>query len=151
MKVFSDACEYALRATVWLANQPREAYKVRQIADATHSAPGYLVKVLQRLVRAGILSAQRGSQGGFTLKRDPETLGVLEIINAVDPIERISSCPLSLESHVANLCPLHRQIDEAIGRIETALEAVTIAALQAEQKAAKGDCKLLFNPAPPQD
>lgn len=150
MKVLSDACEYALRATVWLANQPREAYKVREIADATHAAPGYLVKVLQRLARAGILSAQRGSQGGFTLKREPETLGVLEIINAVDPIERIRSCPLSLESHITSLCPLHRQIDEAIERIESAFAAVTIATLQSEQKSSKGNCKILFNPAPPE-
>ena len=71
MKLLSDASEYALRAVVWLAQRPGLPQKTREIAEGTHAAPGYLVKVLQSLAKAGILSAQRGSHGGFSLERDP--------------------------------------------------------------------------------
>ena len=89
MKLLSDASEYALRAVVWLAQHPREPKKVRDIAVGTYAAPGYLVKVLQGLAKAGILSAQRGIHGGFTLVRDPAGLSVWEVVNAVDPVEQL--------------------------------------------------------------
>ncbi len=129
MKILSDACEYALRAVVWLAQRPGQAQKVREIAKGTRAAPGYLVKVLQALAKAGILSAQRGSLGGFTLQRDPATLTVLEVISAIDPIERITTCPLGLKSHGPCLCPMHRRIDNAMAAIEESFAASTIADL----------------------
>lgn len=129
MKLLSDASEYALRAVVWLAQRPGEAQKVREIADGTQSAPGYLVKVLQNLARAGILSAQRGSHGGFTLERDPDELTALEVINAVDPVERIRTCPLGLEAHGDCLCPMHRRIDDTLAQFEQTFGASTITEL----------------------
>jgi Rrf2 family nitric oxide-sensitive transcriptional repressor len=129
MKLLSDASEYALRAVVWLAQRPGEAQKVRQIAEGTQSAPGYLVKVLQSLTKAGILSAQRGSHGGFTLMRDPDELTALEVINVVDPVERIKTCPLGLEAHGDCLCPMHRRMDDALANFEESFGASTIAEL----------------------
>ncbi len=151
MKIFSDACEYGLRAAVWLADRPRQTCKVREIAAGIQAPPGYLVKVLQRLAKAGILSAQRGSQGGFTLERDPRDLAVLEIVNAVDPIERIDTCPLKLESHTRDLCPLHRQVDDAMGLIETTFGSVTIAQLLPDQNPSKSRCTSLSHKAPSGD
>lgn len=121
VRLLSDACEYGLRAVVWLAQRPQRPQKVREIAEGTRSAPGYLVKVLQALTKAGILSAQRGSQGGFTLERDPADLSVLEVLNAIDPIdpiERINTCPLELEAHHHHLCPVHQRIDDALAAVE---------------------------------
>lgn len=137
MKLLTDAGEYGLRAVLWLAQRPGQAQKVREIAEGTRAAPGYLVKVLQVLAKAGILSAQRGSQGGFTLERDPATLTVLEVINAIDPIERIRTCPLGLEAHGACLCPMHRRIDDALALIEQSFGSSTIADLM-EPAAAAG-------------
>lgn len=126
MKLLSEAGEYAIRAVVWMAQRPGQPHKVREIADATHAAPGYLVKVLQGLTRAGILSAQRGSTGGFTLQRDPASLSILEVITAIDPIERIHTCPLDLESHRHCLCPMHRRIDDALAVIQQSFSATMI-------------------------
>ena len=126
MRILSDACEYALRAVVWLAQSPDRTAKVRDIAEGTRSAPGYLVKVLQSLTRAGILSARRGNTGGFTLRLDPATLTVLEIVNAVDPIERIHTCPLGLKAHGTHLCPMHRRIDDVLDAIESTFGTSTI-------------------------
>lgn len=143
MKLLSDASEYALRAVVWLAQRPGEAQKVRQIAEGTQAAPGYLVKVLQSLTKAGILSAQRGSHGGFTLQRDPDELTALEVINAVDPIERIRTCPLGLESHGDCLCPMHQRIDDTLAQFERSFGASTITELITGPSPSKPLCNAL--------
>lgn len=143
MKIFSDACEYGLRASVWLAQRAGETHKVREIAEGIQAAPGYLVKVLQRLAKAGILSAQRGSQGGFTLERSPDEVTVLDIINAVDPIERIQTCPLGLDAHGEHLCPLHRRLDDAMAGIEESFGAVTIAEMISESSRSRPLCNAL--------
>jgi len=143
MKLLSDASEYGLRAVVWLAQRPGQSQKVREIAEGTHAAPGYLVKVLQALAKAHILSAQRGSSGGFRLERDPDALSVLEVINAIDPIERIHTCPLGLEAHGECLCPMHRRIDDAMAVIEQSFGGSTIDDLLAEPSASRPLCDAL--------
>lgn len=129
MRLLSDASEYALRAVIWLAQEAAEPKKVRDIAEATHAAPGYLVKVLQSLAKVGILSAQRGTRGGFVLIRDPAQLSVFDVISAVDPVERIQRCPLHLDSHGERLCPMHQRIDQALATVEAGFRESTIADL----------------------
>lgn len=143
MKLLSDASEYALRAVVWMAQRPDQPQKVRELAEGTHAAPGYLVKVLQALTKAGILSAQRGSRGGFILERDPAGLTVLEIINAIDPIERILTCPLGLKSHGKHLCPMHKKIDDALAKIEAGFGSTTIKDLLKQRSRSKPLCDAL--------
>lgn len=144
MKLFSEACEYGLRAVVWLASKPNRPHTVREISEGTQSKPGYLVKVMQRLAKAGILSAQRGVQGGFMLESAIESLTVLDVINAVDPIERIQTCPLGLKAHGIHLCPLHRRLDDALFSIEKGFGAVTIADLINEPTRSKPMCDVLL-------
>lgn len=143
MKLLSDATEYGLRAVVWLAQRPGQAQKVREIAEGTRATPGYLIKVLQALAKVGILSAQRGSSGGFRLERDPAELSVLEVINAIDPIERIRTCPLGLESHGECLCPMHRRIDDAMAAIEQSFGDSTIDDLLTEPSVSHPLCDAL--------
>lgn len=47
----------------------------------------YLEQVLQALVRAGVLTGQRGPKGGYRLARDPESITIAEIVNIVRTIE----------------------------------------------------------------
>jgi len=143
MKLLSDATEYGLRAIVWLSNQPREPHKVHMIAEATDAAPGYLIKVLQALAKAGVVSAHRGTTGGYALSRDPESLTALEVVSAIDPIERIRSCPLRLAAHASGLCPLHRRIDDSLAAIERDFAQTTIAELAFHQPAPDQACTAL--------
>lgn len=124
--LFSQTTEYALRATVTLATFPDRSITTAEIAERTKVPPDYLSKVLQLLNRAGIVKVQRGLKGGYTLNGSPEEISVLSVVNAVDPIQRIEKCPLGLAEH-ATLCPLHRQIDEAIAAVEAKLALKTLA------------------------
>jgi Rrf2 family protein len=118
--------EYALRAVVVLARDPERAYTAEQIAQATRVPRRYVHKVLQALVRGGLVRSQPGPGGGYALVRPSESLSILDIVNVVEPIPRIRGCPLGLKSHTS-LCPLHRELDEACAATERAFARVTIA------------------------
>ena len=89
-----------------------------ETAHATQVPAPYLSKVMQLQVRAGLVQAQRGKHGGFTLTKPAEQITILEVVNAVEPIRRIRTGPLSLEGHGPRLCPLHRKMDEALVMME---------------------------------
>lgn len=61
------------------------------------------------------------------LTRTPEELSVYDVVQAVSPMTRIRECPLGLDSHGTNLCPLHRRLDEAAAMVEQAFRDSTIA------------------------
>ncbi len=127
--MISPTAEYALRAVVAVAQGRGEVMVTPTIARITKVPPGYLPKVLQMLRKAGLLESKRGLGGGFTLARPVDELTVLDVVNAVEPVKRIERCPLRIESHGVNLCPLHKRLDEAAEMVERAFAATTIAEL----------------------
>jgi len=140
--MFSQTTEYALRIIVHLASLGGKPATTRQIAHATGVPEGYLSKVLQGLGRAGMISSQRGLHGGSVLKRSPEQITILDVINCVDPLPRIQSCPLGLRTHGVNLCPLHRRLDSAMAQVEKAFGESTIADLLAEPTSSTPLCEM---------
>lgn len=130
--MFSQTVEYALRAAVYLAQDVTQPRTTQEIASKTRVPPAYLAKVMKSLAKANIVHSQRGLGGGMTLAKDPADLTILEVVNAVDPIKRITRCPLELASHGINLCPLHRRLDNALAMVETAFAETTLAELLAE-------------------
>jgi Rrf2 family protein len=118
MQLISRTSEYALRAVLWLVQEPERSQTTRQIAKATHTPPDYTSKVLQLLAKAGVVRSQRGLGGGFQLVRVPAEITVLEVINAVDPLERIQTCPLNLKAHGKKLCPLHCGMNDVADQME---------------------------------
>lgn len=127
--MLSQTVEYALRAIVHLAQHAPQPQKTSQIAAATKVPAAYLAKVLQSLRAKNLVKLQRGVHGGVSLIPDPEQVTILDVVNAVDPIQRITTCPLDLASHGVRLCALHRRMDDAIQGMETAFAKTTLAEL----------------------
>ncbi len=125
--MFSQTVEYALRAVVYLAQNPDRSCTTEEVAKATKVPPAYLAKILQGMVRSGVIRSQRGVGGGVKLARMPEEVTILEVVNAVEPIQRIKVCPLGLSTHGANLCPLHKRLDNALAAVESAFAGTTLA------------------------
>ena len=130
--MLSQTVEYALRAVTFMATSPKAAHTVDRIAEATHVPVAYLAKVMQQLVRGRIVASRRGVGGGFMLVKQPEKLRILEVVQAVDPIQRITTCPLGIAAHGKKLCPLHRRLDNALAEMERAFSASTLAEILAE-------------------
>lgn len=126
--MFSQTTEYALRAAVWLA-QAEGPQTTAAIAEATQVPSDYLAKILRSLARAGVVRAARGPHGGFELDHPASQLTILDIVNIVEPIVRLKTCPLGLKSHGTNLCPLHRKMDDALATMEAAFCSTTLAQL----------------------
>jgi Rrf2 family protein len=137
--MISQTAEYALRAVVYLADQGG-ARTTQEIAKSTLVPASYLSKVMQALSRAQVVRSQRGLHGGFTLAKAPDVLSVWDVIEAVDPLQRIRTCPLGLKAHGAKLCPLHRRLDDALALVENAFRESTVSDLLQEPTKSKPLC-----------
>ncbi len=130
--MISQTAEYALRAMVYLAQHPEQSHTNQQIARVTRVPIGYLAKVLQSLSRAGLITSRRGLGGGFALAKPAHEITIYEVIQAVDPIPRITSCPLKLKAHRDRLCPLHQRLDNAWELVEQSFRSTTLSDIVAE-------------------
>jgi Rrf2 family transcriptional regulator, nitric oxide-sensitive transcriptional repressor len=129
--MLSQTVEYALRAVVFLASEG-EARTTGEVAEATRVPPAYLSKVLQGLAKSGLVRSQRGVGGGMSLVGAPHEITILDIVNAVEPLQRIPVCPLGLKAHGTKLCALHRRLDDALATVEEAFRRSTLADVLAD-------------------
>lgn len=139
--MISASAEYALRAIVCLAGGNGAPQTSHTVAQLSRVPAGYLAKILQQLVKAGLVTSQRGLNGGFMLARPAEQITLLDVVQVSDPSRRIHNCPLGIAAHGTRLCPLHRRLDQAIAMAEHALEEVNVAELLAQSEAAERNCE----------
>ncbi|MEZ6131897.1 MAG: Rrf2 family transcriptional regulator [Planctomycetaceae bacterium] len=125
--MISQTVEYALRAIVTIAQHEGQPCTAKKISEITQVPLPYLSKLMQGLVRGGIVNSQRGLHGGFVLIKQPTDLTILDVVNVVEPLKRIVKCPLGIQSHGSTLCPLHRRLDTAIEATETIFRNTTLA------------------------
>jgi len=132
--MLSTTAEYALRIVTHLAVHEDERQTSEDISKATRVPPDYALKILHALGRAGFVHSQRGRGGGFTLDCDIEKTTLFDIVDLIDPVQRIRSCPLGLHEHRTQLCTLHRSLDEIMALLEERLKGFTIADLAKERR-----------------
>jgi Rrf2 family protein len=83
---------YAIQASLQLAQAPQDApTPCSQLAAKGKMPERFLLQILRNLVTSGILESTRGVEGGYKLKRGPEAISLLEIIEAIDgPLQATS-------------------------------------------------------------
>jgi Rrf2 family protein len=124
--MLSQTVEYALRAMVCLAQSPDQLTPTPALASKTKVPPNYLAKVLQVLAQAELIEGRRGVGGGYKLSRPAGDISMLDVVNAIDTLKPITSCPLEISEHGSSLCSLHRRIDQAIRLLIEQFEGVTL-------------------------
>jgi Rrf2 family protein len=106
----SLAAEFAVRGALVLAERSGQGpVTLEKICSQRNMSRQYLVKIFSSLIKAGIITPVRGKRGGYMLARDPSTITLLEVIEAVEG-------PISL-----NLC---QRIPPRCDRIGCALRPV---------------------------
>lgn len=138
--MISQTVEYALRAIVALAFRYDEPCTNQLLAEHTQVPAPYLSKIMQSLARAKLVKSQRGLRGGFRLNCPPDQLTIWQVVDAVDPFQRIHSCPLGISSHGQKLCSLHRRLDDAMKSVEDVFRSTTIAMVLEEQPGGRPLC-----------
>ncbi len=126
LAMFSQTVEYALRAMVQLAVEAPEACTTQHIAETTKAPAAYLSKVLQSMRRAGLIHSRRGVGGGVKLARAPKKISLLEVISAVEPLERSVQLPPRLRTS-GSMAQLDRKVDGMLDQLRKTCASASLA------------------------
>jgi Rrf2 family protein len=100
----TEAASIALHGMIIVAKNDNKA-NVIQISDLTKSSKHHVAKIFQRLVKDGLLDSHRGPSGGFSLKKSPSEITLLEIYESIEGRIEVTSCP-----HDKHICPFEKCI-----------------------------------------
>jgi len=107
--IITRATEYAIRAVLHLAAQPEgEIVLKKDICREQDITPAFLTKILQPLIKAGVVGSQRGVGGGFYLLKKPSEISLLDILEAEEGTLYLNQClvePGTCERDA--FCPVH--------------------------------------------
>lgn len=101
--------EYALRASVHMATlEEGRFFLARDIAEATGIPAAYLAKIMQSMVKDGLLTSQRGLRGGFRFSRPLAQISIADVVGSVENLIRYEQCILGQAECTDKVaCPLH--------------------------------------------
>lgn len=102
----SDAASLALHTMGLLAAHKGEVLATPAIAEQLEVSEAHLSKVLQRLSKLDLVTSVRGAKGGFRLDREPTSISLLEVYEAIDGPLRPSACLLGHRSCGGRSCIL---------------------------------------------
>ncbi len=109
--MFSKACEYAIRASIFIAKNSFEGNRVspKEISEEINSPQAFTAKILQALVANNIVKSVRGAYGGFEIDKNKiSQIKIAEIVNAIDGDAIYKGCGLGLDKCNENHpCPMH--------------------------------------------
>jgi Rrf2 family protein len=133
----SKKADYGLMAMKHLAERAeRGACSAKDVAESYSIPQELLAKILQRLVKAGLLHSQHGTNGGYTLARASEKITAFEVIRAIDGPLFITSCvTVRGECEQTLRCTIKEPLRRVNQSIEDVLKSLTIAELREEPAA----------------
>ena len=111
--MFSKACEYALKASIFIAkeNLGGKLVNVKQTAVAVGAPEAFTAKIMQQLSRENIFISARGKQGGFSITEDKQKeVKIYDIVKIIDGDGIFTGCGLGLNKcSTENPCPIHNE------------------------------------------
>ncbi len=118
------------------AVDPDSSASARSIAERYRIPLELLAKILQKLVRRGLLQSHHGIRGGYQLARNPSSISVLEVIQAIDGPLSLTTCSSS-DHRCAQFrwCNVRDPLRQVRDRIGQALKTFSIFDLTTERLA----------------
>lgn len=119
------AAEYAIRCVLFMARQPARSVIARKDISREMEIPDqFLGKIAQQLARAGVMEILQGARGGFRLLRAPESISLLEVIEAVMGEIFLNDCIMnSLSCRRTATCAVHTVWEKARNDLRRTLGA----------------------------
>ena len=127
--MLSTSCKYALRAAVLLMKVAPEKKRlsIHDIAEGIEANEHTAGKILQLMVREGLIHSIKGPNGGFYLPVDAPPLYLIQIVQVIDGVDFFFSCGLGLkECSESKPCPIHHQYKAAREALYTQFSIVTV-------------------------
>ncbi|MBC7252372.1 MAG: Rrf2 family transcriptional regulator [Actinobacteria bacterium] len=102
----SEAFNLGLHAACYLASRDGGRASIREIASYLGVSEAHLAKVMQRLVRCGVLKSFRGPGGGFVLARESSKISLMDIYEGLEGRFSPIACLLGRDSCLGRSCVL---------------------------------------------
>ncbi len=127
--MFSRACEYAIRAVLYISIKSIDGSRlgIKEIAKEIDSPEPFTAKILQALSREGIISSIKGPNGGFFLAPKAKPIPLNVIVKAIDGEDILHSCALGLKQCSDKFpCPIHNDIKAYKSRLREVMMGTTV-------------------------
>src|SRR5215470_6114801 len=136
MLKLTKKADYGLMAMKHLAEHGHgTACSAKDVAESYGIPAEALAKILQRLVKAGLLVSQHGTNGGYTLARNPEAISAFEVIRAIDGPLFITSCiTVRGECGQSDRCTIREPLRRVNDSIEQVLKNISISEMKEEEE-----------------
>ncbi len=108
--MLSLTCKASIKAVIFLGSRLRtgERSSLKEVAAYTGENEHTVGKLLQRLVKAGIIQSAKGPKGGFYITPKQADQRVIQIVQAIDGSDLFKQCGLGMNKcSDAHPCPLH--------------------------------------------
>lgn len=129
-KMFSKACEYAIRATIYIAYQSEQGRRagLKDISKEIDSPEAFTAKILQQLARNGIILSVKGPTGGFEIeKKRLDKVKLSHIVSAIDGDSIYRGCGLGLrDCSEMRPCPVHEKFKAIRENLRHMLETTSV-------------------------
>lgn len=128
--MFSKACEYGIRATLYISTKSLNDKRVslKDIAHEIASPEAFTAKILQQLARDGVVDSVKGPNGGFEIPKERiDETTLIDIVMSIDGDAVFNGCGLGLPECNANMpCPMHDKFAEIRNDLKRMLANTTI-------------------------
>lgn len=128
--MFSKACEYGIRASLYIAQQSLHNQRVslKDIASKIDSPEAFTAKILQQLARNKIVRSVKGPIGGFEIeKKHMDGIKLSDIVKTIDGDEIYKGCGLGLKAcNALKPCPVHEKFAKVREELRLMLEGTSL-------------------------
>jgi Rrf2 family iron-sulfur cluster assembly transcriptional regulator len=144
--MFSKACEYGIKASIFIAINSREDRRVtpKEISEQIDSPQAFTAKILQALVKHKVIKSIKGAHGGFEINKvDISKIKLAQIVNAIDGDKIYSGCGLGLAScNEDHPCPVHDKFKIVRAELKDMLENTNLEQLALDIKSGTSFLKI---------
>lgn len=134
--MFSKACEYGIKATLFIAHRSElsERVSLKTITKAINSPEAFTAKILQKLAKNDIIGSVKGPGGGFQIEASKiNQITLSQIVLAIDGDHVYTGCGLGMEECNDEMpCPAHEKFKFVKENLRAMLETTSIKDLTAD-------------------
>lgn len=119
--MLSHTCKTAIKAVIFLATKFKKGERagIKEIADYIDASEHTVGKMLQTLVKQGVINSHKGPAGGFYISEQQQAQPIITIIEAIDGLQSFRTCGLGLSKcSTTHPCPIHNEYKRARDIIE---------------------------------
>ena len=130
--MLSSTCKTAIKAVIYLASkfESGENAGIKEIAEFIDASEHTIGKLLQTLVKQGVVNSVKGPSGGFYISKEQRKQPIINIVEAIDGKQLFKECGLGLSKCSASRpCPIHHHYKEARDKVEKLFSTRKIADL----------------------